>query len=87
MKFAADVKKHVKTPVAAVGSFSDPAMMEKALSALSAAGYTQCKLWALANNEHAAGFYKKMGFAPDGGETFLQLGSPARCIRSAIIFF
>lgn len=57
------------------------ALMEKALSALSASGYTQCKLWALANNEHAAGFYEKMGFAPDGGETFLQLGSPARCIR------
>lgn len=32
MKFAAEVKKHVKTPVAAVGSFSDPAMMEKALA-------------------------------------------------------
>ena len=57
------------------------ALTEKALSMLSASGYTQCKLWALANNEHAAGFYKKMGFAPDGGETFLQLGSPARCIR------
>lgn len=57
------------------------ALMEKALSMLSASGYTQCKLWALANNAHAAGFYKKMGFAPDGGETFLQLGSPARCIR------
>ena len=57
------------------------ALMEKALSSLSASGYTQCKLWALANNAHAAGFYKKMGFAPDGGETFLQLGSPARCIR------
>lgn len=56
-------------------------LTEKALSMLSASGYTQCKLWALANNEHAAGFYKKMGFAPDGGETFLQLGSPARCIR------
>ena len=57
------------------------ALTEKALSMLSASGYMQCKLWALANNEHAAGFYKKMGFAPDGGETFLQLGSPARCIR------
>lgn len=57
------------------------ALTEKAISMLSASGYTQCKLWALANNEHAAGFYKKMGFAPDGGETFLQLGSPARCIR------
>lgn len=32
MKFAAEVKKYVKTPVAAVGSFSDPAMMEKALA-------------------------------------------------------
>ena len=57
------------------------ALMEKALSALSASGYTQCKLWALANNKHAAGFYKKMGFTPDGSETFLPLGSPARCIR------
>lgn len=54
------------------------ALMEEALSA---SGYTQCKLWALANNEHAAGFYKKMGFTPDGSETFLPLGSPARCIR------
>ena len=57
------------------------ALMEKALSALSASGYTQCKLWALANNEHAAGFYKKMGFTPDGSETFLPLCSSARCIR------
>ena len=32
MKFAAEVKKYVKTPVAAVGSFSDPAMMEKVLA-------------------------------------------------------
>ena len=57
------------------------ALMEKTLSTLSASGYTQCKLWALANNEHAAGFYKKMGFTLDGSETFLPLGSPARCIR------
>ena len=32
MKYAAEVKKHVKTPVATVGSFSDPDMMEKALA-------------------------------------------------------
>lgn len=57
------------------------ALTEEALSALSASGYTQCKLWALANNERAAGFYKKMGFMPDGGEIFLQLGSPAKCLR------
>ena len=57
------------------------ALIEEAPSALSAAGYAQCKLWALASNEHASGFYKKMGFTPDGDETFLQLGSPTRCIR------
>lgn len=32
MKFAEEVKKHVKTPVATVGSFSDPAIMEKVLA-------------------------------------------------------
>ena len=32
MKYAAEVRKHVKTPVATVGSFSDPDMMEKALA-------------------------------------------------------
>lgn len=31
MKYAAEVKKHVKTPVATVGAFSDPAMMDKVL--------------------------------------------------------
>jgi len=31
MKFAAEVKKHVKTPVATVGSFSDPGFMDKAI--------------------------------------------------------
>ena len=32
MKYAAEVKKHVNTPVATVGSHTDPALMEKALA-------------------------------------------------------
>ena len=32
MRFAAEIKKHVKTPVATVGAFSDPAMMDKVLA-------------------------------------------------------
>lgn len=32
MKYAAEVKKHVKTPVATVGAFSDPAMMDKVIA-------------------------------------------------------
>lgn len=33
LKYAAEVKKHVKTPVAAVGAFSDPQLMEDTLAA------------------------------------------------------
>ena len=33
LKYAAEVKKHVKTPVVAVGAFSDPAHMEEVLAA------------------------------------------------------
>jgi len=33
LKYAAEVKKHVKTPVVAVGAFSDPAYMEAVLAA------------------------------------------------------
>ncbi len=33
LKYAAEVKKHVKTPVVAVGAFSDPAHMEAVLAA------------------------------------------------------
>ena len=32
MRFAAEIKNHVKTPVATVGAFSDPAMMDKILA-------------------------------------------------------
>lgn len=38
-------------------------------------------VWVLAENQKAIDFYERCGFAADGAEQYLTLGTPARCIR------
>ena len=47
------------------------------------AQYDKAVLWVLAENERAIGFYRHCGFHPDGGEQWLTLGTPVRCVRMA----
>jgi GNAT superfamily N-acetyltransferase len=50
------------------------ALIARVLADLAAAGQTPVLLWVLAGNTPAAEFYQRVGFAPDGGEHFYEVG-------------
>ena len=53
------------------------ALMERAVAALSAAGYHEAVLWVLADNVRTRRFYEAAGWAADGAEQELEgLGLP-----------
>jgi GNAT superfamily N-acetyltransferase len=49
-------------------------LITRALADLAAAGQTPVLLWVLAGNAPAREFYQRVGFAPDGGEHFYEVG-------------
>ena len=62
------------------------ALMERAVAALSAAGYDEAVLWVLADNVRTRRFYEAAGWAADGAEQELEgLGLPEVRYRRRLV--
>ncbi len=53
------------------------ALLSHAIDQLQAKGYTSCILWVLRDNLRAQKAYKRMGFAPDGAESTIEIAGDA----------
>ena len=58
-------------------------LVEDALTGLAGTGYAGCVLWVAAQNAHARGFYRHLGFHPDDGRD-LWRGLPVVRYRTAL---
>jgi len=58
------------------GTGAGRALMDAAVARLAARGFASVRLWVLADNHRARGFYQRVGFVPDGARASYPVTRP-----------